>query len=87
MQLVRNGALRRMVAGGLGVRILSTWVGRSEIDSGNLHQPEVEGFPVCRAGHMIWSCDRSRSLAAQALPDHLHGKSWRRARGVSLGAQ
>ncbi|MGC2192978.1 MAG: LysR family transcriptional regulator [Candidatus Dormiibacterota bacterium] len=87
MQLASNGALKRMVAGGLGVSILSTYAVRLELESGHLHQLQVEGFPVKRVWHMIWSRDRALSPAVHAFREHLRGQDWRGALGVPLGAE
>jgi len=87
MQLASNGALKRMVAGGLGVSILSTYAVRLELESGHLHQLQVEGLPVKRAWHMIWSRDRSLSPAVQAFREHLRGQDWRGALAEPLGSE
>lgn len=85
MQMASNGALKRAVARGLGVTVLSSHAVRLELELGRLHALRVEGFPVTRMWHVVWSRDRLLSPAAQAFRQHLHSPGWREALRVPLG--
>lgn len=77
MQLASNGALKRAVARGLGVTVLSIYAVGLELSLGLLHPLRVEGFPVARMWHVVWPAERLLSPAAQAFRQHLHGSGWR----------
>ncbi len=86
MEMASNGALKRAVAGGLGVTVLSTQAVRLELAMGLLHPLTVAGFPVRRLWHVAWAHDRVLSPAAQTFREHLLSDSWRAALTRPLGA-
>lgn len=75
MQLASNGALKRAVARGLGVTVLSVYAVGLELSLGLLHALRVEGFPVRRMWHVVWPRERLLSPAAQAFLQHLRALS------------
>jgi DNA-binding transcriptional LysR family regulator len=77
MQIASNGALKRAVAGGLGVTVLSTFAVRLELHLGQLHPLRVRGFPVKRQWHVLWARERIPSPAALAFRELLRGPGWR----------
>jgi LysR family transcriptional regulator, low CO2-responsive transcriptional regulator len=85
MQLASNGALKRAVARGLGVTVLSTHAVTLELRLGYLRPLRVAGFPVRRTWHVVWAGERTLSPAAQAFRRHLLSPDWREDLGVTLG--
>jgi DNA-binding transcriptional LysR family regulator len=77
MELASNGALKRAVAGGLGVALLSTFAVRLEVQLGLLRPLAVDGFPVQRLWHITRAKDRLPSAAADAFRAFLHTDEWR----------
>jgi DNA-binding transcriptional LysR family regulator len=77
MEMASNGALKRAVAGGLGVTVLSTYAVRLELQLGLLRPLRVRGFPVERMWHVTWAHDRLLSPAATAFKAFLHSTEWR----------
>jgi DNA-binding transcriptional LysR family regulator len=77
MQMASNGALKRAVAKGLGVTVLSSHAVRLELQLGHLYPLQVEGFPVRRRWHVVWARERILSPAAQAFRRHLLEPDWR----------
>ncbi|MHB8717703.1 MAG: LysR family transcriptional regulator [Candidatus Dormibacteria bacterium] len=86
MDLASNGALKRAVAGGLGVTVLSTYAVQLEVQLGLLRPLNVEGFPVRRLWHVTWAADRLLSSAALAFREYLHGEDWRHNLSRPLGS-
>ena len=87
MEMASNGALKRAVAGGLGVTVLSTYAVRLELQLGLLRPLAVHGFPVERMWHVTWARDRLLSPAAAAFRAFLHTRDWRHALLVPLGSE
>jgi DNA-binding transcriptional LysR family regulator len=87
MEMASNGALKRAVAGGLGVTVLSTYAVRLELQLGLLRPLRVEGFPVERMWHVTWARDRLLSPAAAAFKAFLHGPGWRASLAIPLGSE
>jgi LysR family transcriptional regulator, low CO2-responsive transcriptional regulator len=87
MEMASNGALKRAVAGGLGVTVLSTYAVRLEVQLGLLRPLQVRGFPVERMWHVTWARDRLLSPAAAAFKAFLHSPDWRDALSVPLGSE
>src|SRR4029077_5403206 len=87
MEMASNGALKRAVAGGLGVSVLSTYAVRLELQVGLLRPLQVQGFPVERMWHVTWTRDRLLSPAASAFKAFLHSQDWRQALSVPLGTE
>jgi DNA-binding transcriptional LysR family regulator len=79
MQLASNEALKRAVARGLGVTVLSTFAVGLELRMGLLHPLRVSGFPVHRMWHLVWPRERVISAGALAFREHLHQPGWREA--------
>ena len=77
MQMASNGALKRAVAKGLGVTVLSSYAVRLELELNLLHPLEVRGFPVHRTWHVVWARERFLSPAALAFRRHLQSSDWR----------
>lgn len=86
MDLASNGALKRAVAGGLGVTVLSTFAVQLEVQLGLLRPLRVEGFPVRRQWHVTWAADRLLSAAAQSFRAYLHVDDWRHNLSQPLGS-
>ncbi len=87
MEMASNGALKRAVAGGLGVTVLSTYAVRLELQLGLLRPLRVRGFPVERMWHVTWARDRLLSPAAVAFKAFLHSPDWRASLEVALGSE
>ena len=87
MQMASNGALKRAVAKGLGVTVLSSYAVRLELELKHLHCLHVHGFPVRRQWHVIWARERILSPAAQAFRRHLQATDWRVDLSVALGSE
>lgn len=87
MEMASNGALKRAVAGGLGVTVLSTYAVRLELQLGLLRPLRVRGFPVERMWHVTWARDRLLSPAAAAFKAFLHSTEWRASLELPLGSE
>jgi DNA-binding transcriptional LysR family regulator len=87
MEMASNGALKRAVAGGLGVTVLSTYAVRLELQVGLLRPLRVAGFPVERMWHVTWSRERLLSPAAAAFRAFLHSPDWRASLAIPLGSE
>jgi DNA-binding transcriptional LysR family regulator len=87
MEMASNGALKRAVAGGLGVTVLSTYAVRLELQVGLLRPLRVAGFPVERMWHVTWTRERLLSPAAAAFRAFLHSPDWRASLAIPLGSE
>jgi DNA-binding transcriptional LysR family regulator len=87
MTMASNGALKRAVARGLGVTILSAHAVQLELRLGTLHSLQVRGFPVQRMWHVVWARERILGPAAQAFRQHLLASDWRLELSVPLGSE
>lgn len=87
LEMASNGALKRAVAGGMGVTILSAHAVQLELALGMLRVLEVEGFPVRRPWHVVWARERLLSPAAQAFRRFLRTADWRLTLPVPLGTE
>ena len=87
MEMASNGALKRAVAGGLGVTVLSTYAVRLKLQLGLLRPLDVQGFPAERMWHVTWARDRLLSPAAAACKAFLQSPDWRHALAVPLGSE
>ncbi|HEY6782945.1 MAG TPA: LysR substrate-binding domain-containing protein, partial [Candidatus Dormibacteraeota bacterium] len=87
MEMASNGALKRAVAGGLGVTVLSTYAVRLELQLGLLRPLRVQGFPVERMWHVTWARERLLSPAATAFRAFLHSPDWRASLLIPLGSE
>ena len=86
MEMASNGALKRAVAGGLGVAMFSTCAVRLEQAAGLLHPLKVKGFPLRRMWHVVWVRERLLSPAARAFRDFLQTDTWRDQLPTPLGS-
>jgi DNA-binding transcriptional LysR family regulator len=87
MEMASNGALKRAVAGGLGVTVLSTYAVRLELQVGLLRPLRVAGFPVERMWHVTWTRERLLRPAAAAFRAFLHSPDWRASLAIPLGSE
>jgi LysR family transcriptional regulator, low CO2-responsive transcriptional regulator len=87
LEMANNGALKRTVAGGLGVTIVSVHAVQLELTLGLLKTLEVSGFPVRRTWHVAWVAERLLSPAARAFLAFLRGSGWRQSLALSLGVE
>jgi LysR family transcriptional regulator, low CO2-responsive transcriptional regulator len=87
MEMASNGALKRAVAGGLGVTVLSTYAVRLELHLGLLRPLQVVGFPAERMWHITWARDRLLNPAATAFKAFLHSPGWRDSLETLLGTE
>ena len=87
MQIASNGALKRAVAKGLGVTVLSSYAVRLELELNLLHRLRVRGFPVRRMWHVLWARERILSPAARAFRRHLQDTDWRLDLTVPMGRE
>jgi DNA-binding transcriptional LysR family regulator len=85
--MANNGALKRTVAGGLGVTVVSVHAVQLELTLGLLKTLEVSGFPVRRTWHVAWAGERLLSPAARAFLAFLRGADWRQSLPLSLGVE
>lgn len=86
MEMASNGALKRAVAGGLGVAMFSTCAVRLELAAGLLHPLRVKGFPLKRMWHVIWARERLLSPATRAFRTFLQSAEWRSQLPIALGS-
>lgn len=87
MQMASNGALKRAVAKGLGVTILSSYAVRLELELGHLLALRVRGFPVNRKWHVIYARERFLGAAANAFLTHLRSPDWRQDLAIALSSE
>ncbi len=85
MEMASNGALKRAVAGGLGVTVLSVYAVRLELQLGLLRPLRVDGFPVRSLWHVVTARERILSPAASAFRTFLHSPEWRDSLQLPLG--
>lgn len=85
LEMASNGALKRAVAGGMGVTILSKHAVQLELALGMLQTLDVEGFPVRRPWQVVWARERLLSPATQAFRQFLRTADWRLTLPVPLG--
>ena len=79
MEVAGNEPLKRLVAGGYGVSPLSSHAVRGELAAGQLIALKVEGFPIRRTWHLVWSQGRVLSPAASAFLELVRTPGWRAA--------
>jgi LysR family transcriptional regulator, low CO2-responsive transcriptional regulator len=87
LEMASNGALKRAVAGGMGVTILSGHAVQLELALGMLRPLEVEGFPVSRPWHVVWARERLLSPSAQAFRSFLRTADWRLTLPVQMATE
>ena len=84
MELGSNGALKRAVARGLGVAIVSRYAVGLELQLGLLVELPVVGFPLARQWHLVHPRDRRLGPVASAFMAFVEEGSWRDSIGQSL---
>ncbi|MEO5939740.1 MAG: LysR family transcriptional regulator [Candidatus Limnocylindrales bacterium] len=84
MELGSNGALKRAVARGLGVAIVSRFAVGLELQLGLLVELPVTGFPIARQWHLVHPRDRRFGPVGTAFLAFVEEGSWRAAIGQSL---
>ncbi|MBA2372770.1 MAG: LysR family transcriptional regulator [Chloroflexi bacterium] len=77
MELASNGAIKRAVARGLGVSILSRHAVALELRLGLVVELPVTGFPLRRQWHLVYPRDHHLSLAAEAFLAFIDRGQWR----------
>jgi len=84
MELASNGAIKRAVARGLGVSILSRYAVSLELKLGLVVELPVTGFPLRRQWHLVHRRDHRLSQAAEAFLAFIADGSWREGIGETL---
>ena len=77
MELASNGAIKRAVAQGLGVSILSRYSTGLEIQVGNLVELPVDGFPLHRQWHLVFARDKRLSPLDEVFLRFVEGDHWK----------
>jgi DNA-binding transcriptional LysR family regulator len=84
MELGSNGALKRAVARGLGVAIVSRYAVGLELQLGLLVELPVVGFPLLRRWHLVHPRDRRFGPVGTAFLEFVEEGSWRESIGQSV---
>ncbi len=84
MELASNGAIKRAVARGLGVSILSRHAVALELKLGHVIELPVTGFPLRRQWHLVHRRDHRLSPAGEAFLAFIADGSWRAEIGETL---
>ena len=84
MELASNGAIKRAVARGLGVSILSRHAVSLELQLGLVVELPVIGFPLHRQWHLVHRRDHRLSPAGDAFLAFIAEGSWRSGIGEML---
>jgi DNA-binding transcriptional LysR family regulator len=84
MELASNGAIKRAVARGLGVSILSRHAVSLELKLGLVVELPVTGFPLRRQWHLVHPRDHRLSPAGEAFLAFIADGSWRAGIGETL---
>lgn len=84
MELASNGAIKRAVAHGLGIAILSRYAVSTELRSGALIELPVIGFPLHRQWHLVYPRDRRFGPVGAAFLAFVNEGRWRDAVGEDL---
>jgi len=84
MELASNGAIKRAVARGLGVSILSRHAVALELELGHVIELPVTGFPLRRQWHLVHRRDHRLSPAGEAFLAFIADGSWRAEIGETL---
>jgi DNA-binding transcriptional LysR family regulator len=77
MELASNGAIKRAVARGLGVAIISRHAVTMEIRLGLLTELAVVGFPLRRQWHMVYARDKRFGPVERAFLSFIDDGAWR----------
>ena len=79
MELGSNEAVKQVVAGGLGIAVLSASTIRAELSSGELVVLDVKGFPLKRKWHMVYPAGKHLAPSTKVFMEymieanHMHG--------------
>ncbi len=84
MELASNGAIKRAVARGLGIAILSRHAVSVELRLGVLVELPVTGFPLHRQWHLVYRRDRRIGPVGEAFLSFVEEGRWRDAIGEDL---
>lgn len=84
MELASNGAIKRAVARGLGVAILSRHAVSLELRLGLVVELPVAGFPLHRQWHLVYPPHRRSSPVGRAFLDFVDAGTWRHQIGEAL---
>lgn len=71
MELGSNEAVKQIVAGGLGIAVLSASTLRSELTTGELVILDVRGFPLERKWYMVYPVGKQLSPATKVFMEYL----------------
>lgn len=71
MELGSTAAIKQVVAGGLGIAVLSASTLRAELSSGELVVLDVRGFPLVRKWYMAYPGGKHISPATKVFMEHL----------------
>lgn len=71
MELGSNEAVKQVVAGGLGIAVLSASTLRAEITNGELAVLDVRGFPLKRKWYMVYPTGKQLTPATRAFMEYL----------------
>jgi DNA-binding transcriptional LysR family regulator len=81
MELASNGAIKRAVARGLGVAIISRHAVTMEIRLGLLAELPVAGFPLRRQWHLVYARDKRFGPVERAFLAFIDDGGWRKRLG------
>ena len=84
MELASNGAIKRAVARGLGVAILSRHAVSLELRLGAVVELPVTGFPLHREWHLVYPRDRRFGPVGEAFLSFVDEGRWRDLVGEGL---
>ncbi len=84
MELASNGAIKRAVARGLGVAILSRHAVALELRLGVVAELSVTGLPLRRQWHLVYPRKRHLGPVGQAFLSFVEGGQWRTSLGEAL---
>ena len=79
MELGSNEAIKQVVAGGLGIAVLSANTIRAELSSGDLVVLDVKGFPLKRKWYMVYPAGKHLAPSTKVFMEylieanHMHG--------------
>ena len=71
MELGSNEAVKQIVAGGLGVAVLSSSTLRAELSSGEIVILDVKGFPLNRKWYMVYPVGKHLTPASKVFMEYL----------------
>ncbi len=83
MELASNGAIKRAVAGGLGVAIVSRHSVSLELKLGLVVEVPVTGFPLHRQWHLVYPRGRRPGPVGTAFLAFIDAGSWRATVGLT----